>query len=312
MKAAQITSYGGSEVVEIKDNVALPLLSVGRVIIEARVAGVNPVDWKIREGYLQKMAPLQFPATLGGDFSGVIIKVGENVSGFNEGDEVYGTALALGSGSGSFAEFIAADVKFIAKKPEKTSHVEAAALPLAGVSALQALTEHIGLKKGQKILIHGGAGGIGSLAIQIAKHLGAYVATTVSERDKEFVKKLGANEVIDYKNQYFSKMLKDYDAVFDTVGGETYRNSFSVLKKGGVVVSMIEEPRAELMEKYGVKAISQSTSVNNEMLSKLAKLVDEGSVKVHIDKIFTLEQAREALTYLQNGRPRGKVVIEIK
>jgi len=312
MKAAQITSYGGSEVVEIKDNVALPLLSVGRVIIEARVAGVNPVDWKIREGYLQKMAPLQFPATLGGDFSGVIIKVGENVSGFNEGDEVYGTALALGSGSGSFAEFIAADVKFIAKKPEKTSHVEAAALPLAGVSALQALTEHIGLKKGQKILIHGGAGGIGSLAIQIAKHLGAYVATTVSERDKEFVKKLGANEVIDYKNQYFSKMLKDYDAVFDTVGGETYRNSFSVLKKGGVVVSMIEEPRAELMEKYEVKAVSQSTSVNNEMLSKLAKLVDEGSVKVHIDKIFTLEQAREALTYLQNGRPRGKVVIEIK
>ena len=312
MKAAQITSYGGSEVVEIKDNVALPLLSVGRVIIEARVAGVNPVDWKIREGDLQKMAPLQFPATLGGDFSGVIIKVGENVSGFNEGDEVYGTALALGSGSGSFAEFIAADVKFIAKKPEKTSHVEAAALPLAGVSALQALTEHIGLKKGQKILIHGGAGGIGSLAIQIAKHLGAYVATTVSERDKEFVKKLGANEVIDYKNQYFSKMLKDYDAVFDTVGGETYRNSFSVLKKGGVVVSMIEEPRAELMEKYEVKAVSQSTSVNNEMLSKLAKLVDEGSVKVHIDKIFTLEQAREALTYLQNGRPRGKVVIEIK
>ena len=312
MKAAQITSYGGSEVVEIKDNVALPALSSGRVIIEARAAGVNPVDWKIREGYLQKMAPLQFPATLGGDFSGVIIKVGENVSGFNEGDEVYGTALALGSGSGSFAEFIAADVKFIAKKPEKTSHVEAAALPLAGVSALQALTEHIGLKKGQKILIHGGAGGIGSLAIQIAKHLGAYVATTVSERDKEFVKKLGANEVIDYKNQYFSKMLKDYDAVFDTVGGETYRNSFSVLKKGGVVVSMIEEPRAELMEKYGVKAISQSTSVNNEMLSKLAKLVDEGSVKVHIDKIFTLEQAREALTYLQNGRPRGKVVIEIK
>lgn len=312
MKAAQITSYGGSEVVEIKDNVALPLLSVGRVIIEARVAGVNPVDWKIREGYLQKMAPLQFPATLGGDFSGVIIKVGENVSGFNEGDEVYGTALALGSGSGSFAEFIAADVKFIAKKPEKTSHVEAAALPLAGVSALQALTEHIGLKKGQKILIHGGAGGIGSLAIQIAKHLGAYVATTVSERDKEFVKKLGANEVIDYKNQYFSKMLKDYDAVFDTVGGETYRNSFSVLKKGGVVVSMIEEPRAELMEKYGVKAISQSTSVNNEMLSKLAKLVDEGSVKVHIDKIFTLEQSGEALAYMQNGHPLGKVVVRIK
>src|SRR3989338_2313409 len=312
MKAAQITSYGGSEVVEIKDNVALPLLSVGRVIIEARAAGVNPVDWKIREGYLQKIAPLQFPATLGGDFSGVIIKVGEGVSGFNEGDEVYGTALALGSGSGSFAEFIAADVKFIAKKPENTSNVEAAALPLAGVSALQALTEHIGLKKGQKILIHGGAGGIGSLAIQIAKHLGAYVATTVSERDKEFVKKLGANEVIDYKNQYFSKMLKDYDAVFDTVGGETYRNSFSVLKKGGVVVSMIEEPRAELMEKYEVKAVSQSTSVNNEMLSKLAKLVDEGSVKVHIDKIFTLEQSGEALAYMQNGHPLGKVVVRIK
>ena len=179
MKAAQISKYGGSDVVVVNKNAPKPSVSAGRVLVEVFAAGVNPVDWKIREGYMAKMAPLQFPATLGGDFSGVVQEVGASVSGFKKGDEVYGRDGAPGGGTGSFAEFISVDTKVTARKPKNVNHLEAAALPLTGVSALQALTEYIGLSKGRKILIHGGAGGIGTMAIQLAKHLGAYVATTV-------------------------------------------------------------------------------------------------------------------------------------
>lgn len=240
------------------------------------------------------------------------MEVGEGVSGFKKGDEVYGQAIVLGGGSGSFAEFAIVNAKSIAYKPKSLSHVEAAALPLAGVSAYQALVDHIGLSKGKKILIHGGAGGIGTFAIQIAKHLRAYVAVTAGTDSMKYVKDLGADEVIDYKKQSFEGLLKDYDAVFDTVGGDTYIKSFRVLKKGGSIVSMLEQPRAELTEKYGVNAIAQFTQVTNARLSNLAKLVDEDAVKVFVDRIFSLEQAGEALSYLQKGHPRGKVVLEIK
>lgn len=312
MKAAQINQYGGSDVVAINENAPTPAVSSGHLLIEVRAAGVNPVDWKIREGYLQQMAPLQFPATLGGDFSGIVTDVGDGVSGFTKGDEVYGQASVLGGGSGSFAEFLSASPTTVARKPKNASHTEAAALPLAGVSALQALTEHLKLLRGQTILIHGGAGGIGSFAIQLAKHLGAAVATTAGADDAQHVKDLGADQVIDYKTQTFEDLLRDYDAVFDTVGGETYARSFKVLKKGGVIVSMLEQPNAELMQQHGVTAISQFTQVTNERLSKLAEFVDQGVIKVHVDKTFPLEQAGAALTYLQTGHPRGKVVLEIQ
>ena len=156
MKAAQINNYGGSEVVKINNNAPKPIVSRGRLLIEVRAAGVNPVDWKIREGYMKQMAPLQFPATLGGDFSGVVTEVGEAVSGFEKGDEIYGQASIIRGGSGSFAEFATADVNTTAYKPKNLSHVEAAALPLTGVSAWQALADHMGLSRGKKILIHGG------------------------------------------------------------------------------------------------------------------------------------------------------------
>jgi alcohol dehydrogenase len=197
---------------------------------------------KIREGYMAQMLPLKFPATLGGDFSGVVVEVSSSVSGFKKGDEVYGQAGTLRGGSGSFAEFVLADIKVTARKPKNIDHVEAAALPLTGVSAWQALVDHIGLSRGKKILIHGGAGGIGTMAIQLAKYLGAYVATTASAKDMEYVQELGADEVIDYKNQSFQDMLKNFDAVFDTVGGDTYEKSFKVLRKGGIIVSMLEQP----------------------------------------------------------------------
>jgi alcohol dehydrogenase len=312
MKSAQITRYGNnSEVIEINE-VTMPNLSAGKVLVNIKIAGINPIDWKIREGYMQQMIHLQFPSTLGMDFSGVIKQVGEDVSSdFKQGDEVYGQAGVPSGGSGAFSELALANATSIAHKPKRLSHTQAAALPLVGVSAWQALVEHTGLSKGQKILIHGGAGGIGSIAIQLAKNLGAHVATTVSSDDKQFVQDLGANEVIDYKTQTFEDLVHDYDAVFDTVGGETYTRSFRVLRKGGIIVSMLEQQNLELMEQFGVKAVSQFTQVNTERLSKLAEWVDQNKVNIHIDKTFSLDEVGKALDYLRDIHPRGKIVLAI-
>jgi alcohol dehydrogenase len=307
--------YGSSEVVEINQNAAAPNdPSDEKVLVKVKAAGVNPIDWKIREGYMQQMIPLQFPSTLGMDFSGTIEKVGAGVSGFNVGDEVYGQASVTRGGSGAFAEIALANADSIAHKPKSLNHQEAAGLPLVGVSAWQALVETIGLTDGQKkILIHGGAGGIGSIAIQLAKRLGAYVATTASTNDKQFVKELGADEVIDYKTQTFEDLLPhDYDAVFDTVGGETYKRSFEVLKRGsGMIVSMLEQPNQQLMEQFGVKATFQFTQVNRERLTKLAQWVDQNNIRVNVDRTFPLEEAGKALDYQKDVHPRGKVVLAI-
>jgi NADPH:quinone reductase-like Zn-dependent oxidoreductase len=197
----------------------------------------------------------------------------------------------------------------IAHKPKTLSYEEAAGLPLVGVSAWQGLVETMGLSESQKILIHGGAGGIGSIAIQLAKSLRTYTATTVSTNDKEFVQQLGANEAIDYKTQTFEDILHDYDAVFDTVGGETYTRSFNVLKKRGIIVSMLEQPNQELMDRFGVKAIFQFTQVNRERLTKLAQWVDQNNIHVNVDRTFPLDEAGKALDYQRDVHPRGKVVL---
>jgi alcohol dehydrogenase len=271
---------------------------------------LNPADWKIREGYFQQMIPLQFPSTMGADFSGIIKDLVEDLSnsGLKRGDEVYGAASAVFSGgSGAFVELALVNEDNIAHKPRTLNHIEAAALTTVGVSAWQALVENIGLSKDKKILIHGGAGGIGSIAIQLAKHLGAYVATTVSTSDKKFVQELG-----DYKTENFEDMILDYDAVFDTVAGDTYKRSFKVLKKGsGIIVSMLEQPNPELMNQYGVKALSQFTQANRERLTKLAEWVDQNNIKVNIDKIFSLDEVAKALDYQKDAHPRGKVVLTV-
>lgn len=310
MKAAQINKYGEGDVVVINENAQKPTISSDKILIETFAASVNPIDWKIREGHRQQSLP--FPITLGSDFAGIVAEVGANVSGFKKGDEVYGMAGIVHNGSGTFAEFILADPKLTSLKPKKTNFIEAAALPLAGTSAWQALVDYIGLSKGQKILIHGGAGGLGSVAIQIAKHIGAYVATTVSMKDKDYVKSLGADEIIDYKNQNFETILHDFDAVFDTVGGDIYAKSFQILKKNGVIVSMLVQPNKDLMEKYGVKAILEWTGPTTDRLTKLADLVDQGAIKINIDKTFPFDQTAQALTYQQKEHLRGKVVIVIK
>src|ERR687898_2044740 len=292
MKAAQIRSYGDREVVEINQSASSQNdPSEGKVLVSVKAAGVNPSDWKLREGFFKQMLPLQFPATLGMDFSGVIEKVGVGVaSDLKQGDEVYGQSGVFAGGSGAFAEMALANADKIAHKPKTLTHEQAAGLPLVGVSAWQALVETIGLSKGQKILIHGGAGGIGSIAIQLAKHLGAYVATTVSTNDIQFVKEeLGVDEVTDYKTQKFEDVLPhDFDAVFDTVGGETYTRSFKVLKRGngsssgGIIVSMLEQPVQELMDQFGVKAVFLFSQVNRERLTKLAEWVDQNNIRVNV------------------------------
>jgi alcohol dehydrogenase len=313
MKSIQIKRYGSSDVVEINNTAIVPGLSSGKILVEIKASGVNPVDWKIREGYMQQIVPLQFPSTLGMDFSGVITERGESVpSDFRQGDEMYGQASVLRGGSGAFAELALVDKDSTAHKPKTLNHIEAAALPLVGVSAWQALVENIGLSKDKKVLIHGGAGGIGSIAIQLSKYLGAYVATTVSTNDKQFVQGLGADHVIDYTTENFEDILHEYDAVFDTIGGETYKRSFKVLKKGsGIIVSMLEQPNSELMNEHRVKAVFLFTQVNRQRLTKLAEWVDQKNIKVNVDKTFSLDEAAKALDYQKDVHPRGKVVLTV-
>lgn len=311
MKAAQITGYGGQEVHILNNEVPKPIAATGQVLVEVQAAGVNPFDIKVREGQARHLAELRFPATLGGDVAGTVVEVGENVEGFTVGQEVYGQAGALSS-QGSFAEFTLVKAGQLAVKPASTDWTTAAALPLVSVSAYQAMIDHMGLQPGQKILIHGGAGGIGSMAIQLAKQLGAYVTTTASTKETEFAKSLGADEVIDYTNQDFSTMLTDYDAVFDTVGGETNTKSYAVLKTGGALVSMVDQPNEALVSQKNIQYTTQFTQVTTERLTKIAELVDAGKLTINVDKVFPLDQAADALDYLKNGHPRGKVVVRVK
>ena len=313
MKAIQIKKYGSNDVVEVNETASAPSLSSGKILVDIKASGVNPVDWKIREGYMQQIMPLQFPSTLGMDFSGVVKQVEEDAhSDFKQGDEVYGQASIFSGGSGAFAELALASKDSIAHKPKTLNYLEAAALPLVGVSAWQALVEHIRLSKDKKVLVQGGAGGIGSIAIQLAKHLGAFVATTVSTDDKQFVQELGADQVIDYKTENFEDIVYDYDAVFDTVSGDTYRRSFKVLKKGsGMIVSTLEQPNSELMNQYGIKAVFLFSQVNRQRLTRLAEWIDQNNIRVNIDKTFSLDEAAKALDYQKEGHPRGKLVLTI-
>lgn len=307
MKAAQLIRYGGKTAVKTVTNAALPPVADNEVLVQVRAASVNPFDIKVREGQARLNSGVGLPATLGGDVAGVVAAA---AAGFAKGQPVYGQAGALG-GHGSFAEYTPVKASQLAAKPDNVDFAQAAALPLTAVSAYQALVDHMKLQKGQKILIHGGAGGIGSLAIQLAKHIGAYVATTAAAKDTEFVKSLGADEVIDYRSQDFSTIIKDYDAVYDTIGGETNKKSYGVLREGGRLVSMAAQPDEQLVKKHDITYIAQFTRVTPERLSAVAKLVDDGQLKVMIDKVFPLDQAAEALEYLKTRHTRGKVVLEI-
>ena len=306
MKVAQIQKFGGPEVIELVD-IEKPKPGKGQVLVKVYASSVNPFDYKLRNGAMK----INFPFTMGLDVAGVVTEVGEGVENVSVGNKVYGSAASLAGATGGFAEFAVVPTGIIAKIPNNIDFNQAAAVVLTGCSAVQALLEHLELKSGQKVLIHGGAGGIGTMAIQIAKSLGAYVATTVTGDGIEYVKKLGADEVIDYQNQQFQEIIKEYDGVYDTVGGEVFEKSFEVLKKNGVLVSMVAHDEKKLAEKYGVKVISQFTKVTTERLNILAQYIENGAIKVHIDKIYPFDNIREAFVEQEGGHVLGKIVISI-
>jgi alcohol dehydrogenase len=312
MKAVRFLNYGGIDVLDVAANADKPVIRDGQVLVEVEAASINPVDYKVRLGYLKDFVPLKFPATIGGDFAGIVKEVRGDGSVFKNGDKVFGQATVLNGGSGSFAQFLAANSANTALAPTKIELLKAAALPLAGSSAVQAIEDIIKLKKGQKILVLGGAGGIGSIAIQLAKSIGAEVATTVSERNILFVKELGAKTIINSQKQEFDENLKDFDAVLDLVGGDATAKSLKVLRKGGVLVSLAGQPDQALAEKSGVTAVAQMTATDTKHLERLASLVDKGAIRVYVDKVFTIDQAREAFAHAEQNHPRGKVVLTIK
>lgn len=310
MKAAQINEYGDASVVHITDT-AQPTPQEGQVLVEVYAASLNPYDTTVRSGKVKDMIPLELPVTLGGDIAGLVTAVGQGVTSVAVGDKVYGQASAVAGGSGAFAEYATAKADHVAKAPAHLDFLQAASLPLVGVSALQALTQHLALQAGQKIFIHGGGGGIGSVALQIAKHMGAHVATTATGDDIAYVKSLGADEVIDYKAQNFSDVLHDYDAAFDTVGGDDFTNMLGILKKGGSAVSMIAKADEARAEELGVTALTQFTKVTTHMLDELRALAEAGVVHPRIGKVFPLAEIQQAFAAREGGM-RGKVVVRIK
>ncbi len=312
MKAVRIREYGDASVVFVDPDVPKPGIGDGQVLVEVQAASLNPIDSAVRLGYLQQMVPLRLPATLGTDLAGVVVEAGPGVRGLQPGDKVYGLAGLLSGGSGAFAEYAAAEVGKLARMPQNLGFVEAASLPLAAVSALQAIEEALKLQSGQRILVHGGAGGIGTIAIQLARHRGARVAATVRGEGADYARSLGAEEVIDVQTNAFDALLKDYDAVLDTVGGETYRRSFAVLRKGGTIVSMLEQPDTKLAARYGVTALGQMTEVNTARLERVSELVKTGTIKVHVKRVFPLEKARDAFLAREGGKSRGKIVLRVR
>lgn len=310
VKAARIHNYDGAKAVRVEDT-TVPEPESGELLIRVHAAGVNSLDWKICAGYLQQIKLLQLPFTLGGDFSGVIQAVGKDVAGCKVGDEVYGQASVYNRGSGSFAEFCLARAGAVALKPRSVSHLEACGLPTAGVGALQALKESLGLSAGQKILINGGPSNIGSISIQLAKHFGAHVVTTASAADIPYLKGLGADEVIDYRGRKFEEVIIGFDAAVDTVGRDTYAQPFRALKRGVRLSSMLPYPGAEATNDFWLEAFALSTRVTTKRLEKLAELVDEGALNVRVDKTFPLDHAGIVFHHLATRPTVCKAVLKM-
>ena len=308
MKAAIVKAYGNK--VEVTD-IARPALLDDSLMIEVHATSVNPVDNLIRAGYLKGMLPLSLPYTVGNDVSGVVTAVGKDVTSFKVGDAVFARPQSMQSGT--FAEFVVVKAVDAAHKPANLSHEQAASLPLVALTAWQALITKGHLQSGQKVLIHAGSGGVGSIAIQLAKNVGAFVATTTSSDNVEMVRALGADVVIDYKSQKFEDMVHDYDLVFDTLGGATRERSYAVLKKGGLLVSIIAPADTSgIAEKLGVKSEVFFMSPSGEQLAQIGALAEQGIIKPLIDKTFSLDNAQAAFDYSQSGRAKGKIVVTVK
>jgi NADPH:quinone reductase-like Zn-dependent oxidoreductase len=308
MKAIRIHEFGGPEVLSI-DDVDIPKPGKDEVLVKIHATSVNPVDWKIRAGLRKEKFPSTFPLTIGWDFSGVVEELGEKVSTFRKGDEVYGRPDL--TKNGTYAEYAVVKANTICIKPLSIGHTEAAAVPLAGLTAWQGLFDHGLLKEGQKVLIHAAAGGVGTYAVQFAKAIGAYVIGTSSDYNIDFLKRLGADEVIDYNMDDFEKVLSDIDLVFDTIGGETQLKSLDVLKEGGRLITVlapeyVAEAKAKKVHLIGFTAQSKANQ-----LKEIGEMIDNGKVKPIVETIYTLSDARKAHIESENGHTRGKIVLQV-
>ncbi|MFN3171631.1 MAG: NADP-dependent oxidoreductase [Hyphomicrobiales bacterium] len=306
MKAAIIRDYETE--IEIGD-VGEPDLHDDSVLISVHAASLNPIDYILQSGAMRDNIPLHFPHVMGFDVSGVITSVGSKVSGFKVGDAVF--ARANQEDAGAIAQVARLKADEMALKPDNISHIEAASVPLAGLTAWQALITKGNLKKGQKVLIHAGSGGVGTLAIQIAKYIGAYVATTCSPRNADLMRDLGADLVIDYHTQEFENELSDYDMVFDMLGGETLNRSFKVLKKGGILVSIKGQDTDDLASEHGVRFEWFFMEPDGEMLGQLASLIESGTIRTVIDSTYGIAETAEAYGALKEGHAVGKIVVKI-
>ena len=305
MKAVLINEYGGNDVIQLTD-VERPEPQAGEVLIKVQAAGVNPVDWKIRGGAGARLG-LELPIMLGGEIAGTVEKVGAEVSDFSAGDAVYGIIKV-----GGFAEYAVAQKGDVAPKPQSLDFEHAAAIPLGGLTAWQAIFGLAGLESGQRILITGASGGVGSLAVQFAKAKGAYVIGTASGRNEAFVKALGADEFIDYTTQTFEEVVRSVDVVFDTVGGDTFERSFQTLKKGGFLVTSVAFPSEEKAQEFGVRAARVFCKPNAGELAEISELVETGRLEARIDTVLPLAEVGRAFEISESGRANGKIVLRVE
>lgn len=316
MRAIALNEWGGRDRLELMD---LPDPKVGpdTVLIDARAAGVNPVDFKIREGYLAELLPHHFPLILGWDVAGVVAAVGPAVTGFAAGDEVYSYCRKPSLEEGTYAERVAVQARHVAAKPSSLDFTQAAAVPLAGLTAYQALFDALELQSGESVLIQAAAGGVGSFAVQLAARAGAHVIGTASARNHEHVRELGAAEVIDYTQTDVAEAIRGnhpegVDAVFDMVGGETLTNGFEMLRDGGRLASIAQPPAlGEEQQQRGLSARYVFVEPRGDQLAELARAIDAGELAVHVEEVLPLERAADAHERLEAGHVRGKLVLSV-
>ena len=307
MKAVQIHTFGGREVLELND-IAIPEAKQGEVLIKIHAASVNPVDWKIRQGYLQPLLNHALPLTLGWDISGEVVAVGGGVIHLKVGDEVYSRPNI--ANNGSYAEYMTASAEEVALKPKSLTWQEAAGVPLAGLTAWQGLYELANIEAGEQVLIHGGSGAVGQFAIQLAKLRGATVYTTTSARNTDLVLSLGADHAIDYQQVDFSE-LRDMDVVLDTIGGEVQDKSWKTIKPGGRLLSIVQTPDEAVAASHGVTASFYFIEPDRSQLEEMARLADAGKLVVNIDSEFSLDQVADAHERSESGRAQGKIIINV-
>jgi NADPH:quinone reductase-like Zn-dependent oxidoreductase len=308
MKAVRIHTYGNADVLAYEDAPS-PSLMPNDVLIRVVATSVNPLDWKVREGYMKDMIAHPLPLTLGWDVSGVVQAVGEEVTRFKVGDAVFSCPDVRRNGT--YAEYVAVREEEVAHKPKTISHCGAASLPLAGITAWMALVTAGEISANHRVLVHGGSGGVGSLAVQLAKSRGAYVIVTTSKRNSALVKSLGADEVVDYQAQAFEDVVKDVDIVFDTIGGQVQDASWSVLKPGGILLSITSPPSEERAKAAGVRGAFVALEPSADILAQLAELVDTGSIRPIVGAEFSLEDTAKAHAFSQTGRAVGKIVLYV-